>query len=653
MNVKHLHGRVSDMKKAFVFLLMVLGIAAIVIVAHNVNRKQEINDPFYSFYSDEKIESVSLEGTIRAVSSIPDPEKNDYDNCLYALFVELDSVLSDMPPNSNIHSEIIINVPIVKDRQIVEDNIFQVGDKISCICAEYDSMPQKIQEIQISDDIQSYEHQQYYSMMTRSVSAFQENGNKNFAKKEISILPVRTLPKDENAAKLRKDRIDMEISRIEDELKKHGGSFEAWKEEYFIATEKYRDLSKDQWEGWINDSYFSAGGEESSYNTEEYIKTMLPYKEYFEKNNIDLIIVRIPAKGDFASCVLASDDFLDNPLWVEHYYKCLKADIEIVDPMLSMWEHRFDLPLFYYYNSSSEKHPFEGTHFYCSEVLAEVLSRYQYETSEGVFALNRVSHNGKESKFFYPPGNPKFSPQDHIQYYQVKYQDEPLTNLQRITGSPFLFASNSFFGYYLAKDLALPYYVAYRLKTLPDWYYQDGNTKILRNIVSKPELLASRKAILFVGKPGMWGTIPTPSLPQYVSDGPKTICFEKDIEMNPDSIRIVDKEQDHVTIKKQHLEFRNKGKKSVSFLINIPSIPNKTTCMLRFDFLKNTSCEVSVSDPDNDDMIDFDFFAGGDNVKYDLFVPMKEKEQTVKIKIDPWYDTSSTTVLKNIEIWSY
>jgi len=32
---------------------------------------------------------------------------------------------------------------------------------------------------------------------------------------------------------------------------------------------------------------------------------------------------------------------------------------------------------------------------------------------------------------------------------------------------------------------------------------------------------------------------------------------------------------------------------------------------------------------------------------------MKEKEQTVKIKIDPWYDTSSTTVLKNIEIWSY
>ena len=571
-------------------------------------KEKEKQEPFFRFYENSDLECVTFEGTVRAVSSIPDPAENDYDNCLYALFVELDSVLSEISRNKKVSNEAIIIVPIMKDKSIITSNIFHLGDKISCIAVEYDSMPERIQEIQLSDSIQSLEHQQYYALRTNKISVFSKNGAKNFAKTEKYILPIQSLPEDENATKLRKERIDQEIARIEAELAKHGGSFEEWKKDYAPIAEKYKELCAKNWKGWIKDSYYAAGGQVSSYETEEYIKALLPYKDFLKKNNIDLIVVRIPAKGDFASSVLASDEFQEDPSWIEHYYKCLKADIEIIDPMPAMWKHRFDRPLFYYYNSLSEMHPFEGTYYYAAQDVAAVLARYRAIPSTDDFILERVSHQGKDSKFYYPPGNPLYPPQDNIKYNHVLYHNKPLTNLQRMSGSPFLFVSNSFFGYYLAQDLGLPDYVAYWTKVVPDWLYQDGDTKLLRNAVDKPELLAYRKAIILVGMPNMWGNKPTPPLPKYLLENAQKISFEKKLEMNTDSIKIVDNEQYIVTNINNRFEFKKNEQKSVSFLLNIPYVPDKTTCMLRFKYTNVTSSNVYILNPADNSVIDFDFF---------------------------------------------
>ena len=198
--------------------------------------EKERREPFLGFYENEKIESIAFEGTVRATSSIPNPEKNDYDNCLYALFLELESIQTD-EPKENLSKEIIINVPIMKDKKIIDDNIFNPGDKVFVVGAEYGEMPQGIQEIQLSDDIQSFEHQCYYALKIYRINSFSKTGNKVFATREITIQPIQTLPKDEKAARLRKERIEKEISRIEEEVKKHGGSFEAWKNQYTLFTE--------------------------------------------------------------------------------------------------------------------------------------------------------------------------------------------------------------------------------------------------------------------------------------------------------------------------------------------------------------------------------------------------------------------------------
>ena len=376
--------------------------------------EKERREPFFKFYQDKKIETLCFEGTIRATSTIPDPTKNDYDNCLYALFVELDSLLSDIPEGIRIPYEVIVNTPIMKEKTIIQDNKFFPGDKVWCTCAEYDAMPQDIQEIQLSDDIQSYEHQQYYSLTIYKITAFQKGGNRNFAKREITVLPLQILPKEEKAVIARNKRIQSEIQRIEEELKKHGGSFESWKEEYKPIKEKYNTLSKENYKGWIKDSYFATGTGEPQYNTQGYVDGILPYKKYFDENNIDLIVVRIPNKWEFARCVLASDDFQEDPAWVEHYYNCLENDIEIVDPMPARWEHRFDFPLFYFYNEPSESHPFEGQAFISAMVLSDVLRRYSFTKSEKPIELEDYVLKTTQTRYFWPEGNAKYDPKENI-----------------------------------------------------------------------------------------------------------------------------------------------------------------------------------------------------------------------------------------------
>ena len=255
-------------------------------------------EPFYPLYKGIKLNTAFMEGTVRDVSIIPDPQKNDYPDCLYSLMIEVNSFLFPQSPNKTISQELIINVPIMKDEEILEDNLYKTGDKFTLTCAAYDDMPDKVKEIQVSDDYQSFEHDYYYVLTIDKIKDFSNAGKKLFSKRQITFLPVKTLEKDEIASQKRAERIQNEICRIEDELSKHGGTFAKWKEEYKPIGDKYKELVKEKFECWIRDSFFSACGNETEYNSpKQYIEGILPYKKYLEENNIDLLLVRIPSKG--------------------------------------------------------------------------------------------------------------------------------------------------------------------------------------------------------------------------------------------------------------------------------------------------------------------------------------------------------------------
>lgn len=616
---------------------------------------RERMEPFYKLYPNSSFSTVCVQGTVRATSVIPNPAKNDYDNCLYALFVEIDSILSDMTSDAKIPYELIVDVPIMKDKTIIQDNIFKPGDSIYCICAEYDAMPQAIQEIQLSDDIQSYEHLQFYSLVTRKIQVFLKGGKRDFAKREITVLPVQSLPKDEKASELRKKRIQNEIANIEEELKKHGGSFETWKEEYKSIAEKYKQLSSDGYKGWIKDSFFAAGGKETTYKTQEYIEGILPYKKYLEENNIDLIVVRVPSKWDFAARVLGADVFQENPAWIEHYYECLKNDIEIIDPMPEMWKHRFDYPLFYYYHLPKESHPFLGESIVSAELISDVLNRYSFEKSLQPISLSKSTFEISE-KYMYPEGNKTYTPSDPVFYYSVVQDGKSIGGLVASSGSPFLFLSNSFF-YHPARYSggSVPGYSSFYLQCITDWYYQQGlDNAMIRNLVARPSLLANRKAVIMGEHPDHWKG--TPGLPKYILDKAEIIRLEKVIESDNIISSLTDKDQ--CIIKKDDpqktiLEI-SKTSNKISFLLDIPFLEtNKKTCMLRINYYNSTFSEITIKDSRTKTLIDSNKTSMESNVFSDLFIPLSEEEEKYVLEIKLSQSLYNTLSIKNIELWYY
>ena len=140
-------------------------------------------DPFADLYQNQSKQIFEFEGTIRDISPIPDPQKNDYPDCLYSAMINVDS-FSDQS-GAKVARELIVNIPIMHNNAIYSCNIFRPGDKISAKCLEYLSLPESVKNIQVSDTFQSFEHDYFYAAEIKKISKFSNTGSKNFATKNF------------------------------------------------------------------------------------------------------------------------------------------------------------------------------------------------------------------------------------------------------------------------------------------------------------------------------------------------------------------------------------------------------------------------------------------------------------------------------------
>ena len=614
--------------------------------------------PFYGLYTGKDLDTAVFEGTVLAASALPDPEKNDYDDCLCALLVEVDSVLSTTPASADVERVVLVNVPVLEGRTLLRQNVFEPGDKVCCTCAPCEAMPQGILEIQLSDDIQSFEHRPYYPLRIEKIPAFRETGNRDFAKREITILPVRTLPRDAGAAAARRERMRKEIARVESELAEHGGSFAAWKEEYKPVAEKYGRLRAEGWAGWIGDSYFAAGGRETDYHTQAYIEQILPYKKYLESNNIDLIVVRIPSKWDFAARVLAADEFQENPAWMEHYYECLKNDIEIIDPMPAMWKARFDYPLFYFYHFPDERHPLEGMSFVLAKEIADVLERYPYPKSATEIVLKDVLYETDDPLFFWPGGNGKFDSSKNLVFKQAVRDGEPVDQFVIFSGSPFLFLSNSYF-WFPQRPLgaSVPGYAAYFLQAVPDWRYRGGIGNLMVSYLMEPHLLDFRRAVVMGGAFDAWRDLP--AIPKYIQDGARRIVLEKTVDASSDEITIHCHDSfSHSVAEDGALWFEAAGNPQAQSADHfdlgfaIPDMDGKSTVMIRANIVTPDICTVDLADAGSGEVVDTVRVLPDGRPKVDFFLPLPIPGRDVELRFIPRHPEKGMYV-KNVEFWYY
>ena len=107
-----------------------------------------------------------IAGMVGRISEIPNPKRNDYDNCLYC--VEL---LTHRAADGSATDKIILVLPILKNRVLLKDNILTSGEHIEASVFRYGEMPEAVRQIQISDLFEDWETDYYFvHSMKKSLS---------------------------------------------------------------------------------------------------------------------------------------------------------------------------------------------------------------------------------------------------------------------------------------------------------------------------------------------------------------------------------------------------------------------------------------------------------------------------------------------------
>jgi len=265
------------------------------------------------------IQPIAISGTIAKVSAIPDPEKNDYDNCLYC--VELTDI--KMSANAKYSHQLILAIPIMKNKQLITNNILKEKQKIVVNAIEYEKVPEYVKQIQLSDTIENFEAPMYYFLnFEKDIDPGRLDAQ--IPEKIITLpKPLEPSPVDVSAREARKKRIQFELAKANQIFAEYG-DISSRRKKYADVVKKIQQMQKENKKGWINGSFFASPGYFwiSDKAADAFIRSLLPYKKYLEQNNIDLILLKVPMKGELSSKVfLSTDTYTDNPLWVDFYRK--------------------------------------------------------------------------------------------------------------------------------------------------------------------------------------------------------------------------------------------------------------------------------------------------------------------------------------------
>ena len=80
--------------------------------------------PAFCKYAPEFGARIDLYGTVEQISAIPDPGRNDYPNCLYAVKVKVHSADRQLGDDTA-----IVVIPVLKNGKLLPENVLRVGDK--------------------------------------------------------------------------------------------------------------------------------------------------------------------------------------------------------------------------------------------------------------------------------------------------------------------------------------------------------------------------------------------------------------------------------------------------------------------------------------------------------------------------------------------
>ena len=448
--------------------------------------------------SAQQAERSEIEGTLTQVSPLPVAEGNPYPDCYYTCKVNINQILS----GRSIPAKVILVLPGFFARRYAPEAKFKPGDKIRATVVSFASQPESVRQTQQADEIDDVNLEILFPEQISTIKEFQNvSSTIPFAGGVAKPVPVAPTFEavDLGAKAARKEQMRQDLAEINRLLAKHGGNWDAWFDSLKDYRAQYSKAFASKAQKWVGDSFFSAGdlGDSKMYGP-EFIKSAVAFKNYLSARNVDLILVRVPMKGELVDDLFApgAPDGIFNPYLLRLYKELLEADVEIItDVIAAAKKQRLKYPLMYWYQDFPEPHPAEGIAWVVADAFAKRAARYERVRAA---QRNPVVLGKADSDYTWPPGNDKFSTAGRIPFASVTYNG-PLA-LRQGSDSPVLFLGSSFLtAPSLEKGGSIPQYFAYLTGIVPDIFQRNqGDVMTPRNVLREPDdFIRKRSVCLF------------------------------------------------------------------------------------------------------------------------------------------------------------
>ncbi|QXE90907.1 alginate O-acetyltransferase AlgX-related protein [Geomonas subterranea] len=440
-----------------------------------------------------------IEGVLTQVSKLPKAESNPYPDCYYTAVIEIKNILS----GRSIPRKVVLVLPGFFARQYAPEAHFKTGDMVRATVVPFASMPDKVRQTQQADEVEDVDLEFFFPQRITATSALTSAEHQpSFAVKSPGKREAATGRKrDDNAARQRRERIKKDLEEINALLLAHGGDWNEW----YKSVEKYRNEYWAQFQSnpgkWIGDSFFGIGELPlGTVYSPDFVRSLVAFKNYLSARNVDLIVLRVPYKGEITDDIFSAlpKGEIPNPYLLRMYKELLEADVEIVTDIIPRAKaSRFKFPLMYWYSDRPERHPAEGMAWVAAEAIAERVKRYDSiaATPPAKLHLKEVSTGMDLNSFlwatekcnpFWPKGNSKFNSADYISFRGVYTDDDKPLGRRTGSESPILLVGSSFTEYPSLKlGGNITSYLAYLTGIVPDMLYRAGSDASIPRMLAR------------------------------------------------------------------------------------------------------------------------------------------------------------------------
>ncbi|APG66197.1 hypothetical protein LPB136_12800 [Tenacibaculum todarodis] len=437
-------------------------------------------------------------GELSFISKLPDPKSINYPNCNFSVVL----LTSE-------NEKISVIFRGIKNNELLVASTLKKGDKLKLNLVPFKNTSSEIQQMQLSDDIEDFDLPIYFASNFSKVKSYLKKNkvNKNKVKEEKLVIK----PRSRFAIKQRKKYIKKDLKALRKRYKKEGSSnWESWYDSTLDYRKEYiKSFSKKE-EKWVENSFFSAGKAFHKQKEGNFVDAMVEFKDYLNKFNIDLILVRVPYKGE-----ICADLFIEHPpenLIIDPYVlkitkELLENDLEVINITPRLIKERLNSPLTYFYNDFTESHPGEKVSLVIADEVVNRVKRYPFfkkeSKKENIISEKKENQFRNRKKYKWPNGNDIYQATDDITYSAVINEQKTPFLLTDKSKSSILFVGNSFLAYpSFKKGASVPHYFKQQSNITPDVFLRSGGSGFGRLIFKNGEkYLEGKKVLVYIVHP--------------------------------------------------------------------------------------------------------------------------------------------------------